>query len=364
MRQLFAILIMICFFDSIVYHSAQAASDPSSVQMLKKVKTIFPASVGAMTSLECTYTFRMLETKATRRCIYRFDGLKRYQGSVNEDSGTFVLPMESAWDGQRAYNRGFVNLLSVSADRTKYDDNCPRPDAILVDLANQALGLAPVSMGRMYKFKSASSVTCLDHQCIEITFDAPWTGGNLVMDFASDLGYWPISYKLMGSDGAVWEEIKESKFFTKVSGGNALVFPVHIVLSVHPTGLHPSIQIWDVALESLHINEHVDPALFKLTPWPSDEVYDWDASKMRPASDPDWSPVGKVGFPWGDFVVHMHDPPKVAAIRPLSNTDTPSATLVSEASKSEKRYSSLFWLGMAVAAGALAWRYHQKRQLQ
>jgi hypothetical protein len=49
---------------------------------------------------------------------------------------------------------------------------------------------------------------------------------------------------------------------------------------------------------SLKVNQPIPPERFVLTPWPCEEVHDVDAKTVTPPADPNWSPVGRVSFPW------------------------------------------------------------------
>jgi hypothetical protein len=358
-----AILIVIlapCFV-----RCAGAADD---TQLFRKVFLLYPQARKAITSLEISYTYKIIDANQSRRCVYRFDRGKRYQGSVAERGGDLALPIESAWDGQRAYNKGFVNTFNRSTDIKRFSENCPIPDSMLTDVTDQALGLLPVSAGRTYLFKSASTVKYQDHECVALRFSAPWNGGELVIFFGSDCGYWPVYYKLTDAKGVVWEEIQDCKFFHVNSYGNDLYYPIHVVLSVMPSGVDPSVQICDVDPDSIHINEPIDSRLFVMKPWPSDTIMNWDTGKTEPAADSAWSPVGKVGFPWSDFVQKMKDKPLPLGPRvaggPIKVFNNPYPLYTENRDGEFSRYSWLLWGGLATILGSLCFRYWKQHKAQ
>ncbi len=51
----------------------------------------------------------------------------------------------------------------------------------------------------------------------------------------------------------------------------------------------------------LKINQPIPPSRFRLTPWPSETVYDRDTREVTPAADPAWVEAGKVDFPFDVF---------------------------------------------------------------
>jgi hypothetical protein len=373
-----ALLLMVC--------PSLAAADPTAEELalLARVRVLLGASLDAITSVECEYDYRL--NLGTRRCVYLRDAEAYYHASmVRNDKGKYGIPYEVAWDGQRAYQRARYNFLSHNSDREQAKRACPTPEAFVCNAGvMSAVGLRD-DPGFRSTFAGAGEVAYQGHPCIELRFRADWwEGGTYSVRFARDLGYWPVYKKLTYADGSVSDETWDVEYERVESDGNVLFYPIKATARHSPS--EPTIRRAEaegktavsndltltVDASTLRINKPIAPERFVLTAWPSEEVYDWDTGRTELPKDPDWSPVGKVGYPWDiaseimeeiiakDRQLREADRAQAANARAQGRT-APTASVAAEAPGPGQYINAPLLAGLAVLGAAGYWAYRQRR---
>lgn len=280
--------------------AAPAAAPAEGADLLRLVKTLYGENLKAIRSIEFDYTFHFGEN--LRKARYARDGERIYTSGIYVLPDGLGMPHESAWDGQRVYVRPFLNYMYRSTDKQRFKEATPVPHEIGNYCAGPALGLG--GKPKTYRFLRARKVEDEEHgSCIELEFAAERTGGALLTRHASQYHYAPVYSRLTDKEGKVATEIKDVRYARVESEGNALFYPVALFLPGlnGDEGPGSGSQRFEVDEKTLKINQPIPRSRFVIEPWPSDEVYDWEAKKMASPRDPKWSPVGNVGFPWNDF---------------------------------------------------------------
>jgi hypothetical protein len=268
---------------------------------LRLVKTLYGESLKAIKTIEFEYTSHFGEN--VRMARYARDGDRVYTSGIYVlPDGSLGMPHESAWDGQRVFTRPWLHYMSRSTDKHRFQEATPVPQQKANYCAGPALGLSGKT--ERYRFLRARKVEDEEHgSCIELEFFDREGGGQLLTRHARQYHYAPVYSCLTDKEGKVATEIKEMRYARVESDGNALFYPVALFIPGEGGSEAPGsgYQRFDVDEKTLKINQPIPRSRFVLEPWPSEKVYDWEKKKMTPAREPDWSPVGKVGFPWNDW---------------------------------------------------------------
>ncbi len=279
------------------------AASPQAMDLYRKVSLFYGASRKAIRTLQCHYTFHCQDLLYD--CRYAFDGDKFYYGGVIKGmkNESLSMPRECAWDGQIAYVRPGMELFSHSMDRQKADKGCMTPEEVLDIYIAAALGLKSDPLHQQYTLLDGNESEFQGEPCIDLKFTM--TGqkaGSLSVRFGKEHGYWPVWELVANPDGTPRSELT-SVVYTKLNtDGNDVFYPIQMAHTLTFDQNRKNLASYQVDPKTLKINQPIDPSRFALTPWPCQEVYDWDTNKSTRPVDPAWDPVGKVDFPFDDFV--------------------------------------------------------------
>lgn len=281
--------------------SVSAAAAADGAEFLTRVKTLYGESRKTIRTVE--YDFTNDANGNLRQGRYARDGERVYLAGVDIVPGGLSMPNEMAWDGQRVHDRVFVNRLNRSTNKTQFKPTTSVPETYLNMYLAQALGFEPRADQR-YHFVGARTVDDRKHgSCVQLEFAAEWFGGTFTSTHAREFNYAPVRWRLVGKDGTVATELIDVRYAKVESDGNELFYPVSLTILASGGADHGgNTLVWRVDEATLKVNQPIPRSRFVLEPWPSEDVFNWDTKKMVRGKDPNWSPVGKVNFPWDDFV--------------------------------------------------------------
>ena len=320
--------------------------------LFREVQVVYGASRQAIRSVSLRYTF---DWDGIHRDAARArDGDKEYDASIERNGRMLSMPQESAWDGSRAYARRVDGKLDVSSDRSITRPANPAPLAMLGNYIHVALGFEPAEYGQVYAFRGSRVV---DGHLVELTFDAPFVGagGKLVSLHDRDLDCWPTRVTLFWDDGTFHYDAKQIDYEVRTIDGNRVICPVQYLATIRDKADNSSDTSFKVEAGSLKLNEPIPASRFVLTPWPSEQVFDWDSKKMTPAADPEWVAAGNVEFPFDEWARRS----AVASAAGRSDDSPKKQAASAEAlARLDPPASSRWWLlvlagGLAVAAWAV-----------
>jgi beta-lactamase regulating signal transducer with metallopeptidase domain len=299
--------------------AAGPAPEPTAAEneLFERVKTAYGRALAAIGSAEYAYTLDM--GSGPQLAHYARSGGRAY-------SAVDRVCRESAWDGRRVYERVPWNedktRLLLRERKDEFNPNLPTPEASLNMHVTWALGLDPElypgfsgDPRPVYRFLHAREVgDNVYGDCVELTFDmtSAYGRGTMVMRHARRYDYSPVHRVLRtrlvpklvpkGMTDRYTEELTGVAYATVGAGDAARHFPVELKLIVgNPDGGH-STQHWRIDEATLKINRPIPRSRFVLKPWPNSVTYDFATNREAKPTDPDWSPIGKVGFPWTAYV--------------------------------------------------------------
>lgn len=283
-----------------------ATPGANGAELLQLVKTLYGESRKAIRSVEYDYTFEL--NGLVRKGRYARDGERVYSAGISVIPGGLSMPHELTWDGQRVHSRPFLSRVTRSTNRRRFKPSTPTPEDQLDTYLAQALDFQP-KPSQKYRFRRGVRAEDKDHgSCIELEFAAEWLGGTLLSRHARKYGYAPVYFRLVDKDGVNVAEVTEVEFGRSESDGNQLYFPVTVTcVGATEPGQAGNKHRWQVDEATLKVNQPIAPSRFEIAPWPNEEVYDWETGKTTKAANPKWSPVGKVEFPWRDFVMLVEE---------------------------------------------------------
>jgi RNA polymerase sigma factor (sigma-70 family) len=298
-------------------------------QLFDLVKRNFTASRNAIKSLEVDFTFSMNGPPSTQVRYVR-SGEKLYFASTTG--------VESAWDGSRAQNRGF-GQLAISRAKGKLRVDTPPPDDALTAVSINRIfnmlswDLSKPSTDREDRLVAARSIQQDGEYCIELEFDEYLNGAldcHVLLRHSPAHGYWPIYVLLTAKDGSKFYEVPDVQYAVATANGKELFYPVSFSQN------YANSTTYRVDRATLRMNQPVDSARFNIEPWPNELVADADAAfkPIRKPVDRNWSPGGKVSFPW-DIVLGSVKNSSDAAARQKAE-DKLNAAVANAASPAEK----------------------------
>src|SRR5690606_33634689 len=132
--------------------------------------------------------------------------------------------------------------------------------------------------------------------------------------------YMPTYCAYLDAAGNLQNEMPLVEYAREESEGNILYYPLHVVQHIHVAGGAQDIMRWRVDQDTLTLNRRQDGRRFVIRPWPSDVVVDLNKLTRDAPEDPQWSPVGKVGFPYDLYYKNVRPEDarsQLAAVRKL-----------------------------------------------
>jgi hypothetical protein len=359
----------------LAFSGATALSAPSAHEqaLMKRVAVLWKAGRQAIKTVQCEYDDGL--NGANRHVRYARDGEMYYHGSrVTNYDGTFGFVVEVAWDAQRSACRPAYGRLNYGSHPDKARPANPTPDDTISYFAERALGLVDDPENRC-EFLDASETEYEGHPVVELRYRRVLDQNTVINRHGKDVGYWPVYELRTDPGGATTYELKDLKYARIESQGNELFYPVHASMAAYggtrypdATGNHMTLAVDE---RTLKINQPIPLSRFMITPWPSERIYDWDTEHWTEPTDPDWSPVGKVDFPWdrlkGGFEKAKADikaaNAKVVAAAPRPRTaaaPAPKAAVASPGSISDYLNVPLIG-GLILLAGSGYWLYRRRR---
>jgi hypothetical protein len=303
-----------------------------------------------------------------------------YHGSrvINPD-GRFGIVHEAAWDGQRAANRHSFGMMNYGSSPDRAPTANPTADEIVSYFAERALGLVDDPENRC-EFLGASETAYEGHPVVELRYRRVMDQNTVINRHGRDVGYWPVYELRTDPGGATTYELKDLKYARVESHGNVLFYPVYAFRGAYPGTRYPKEKYPDlvdnlmtlvVDEKTLKINQPIPVSRFTITPWPSERVYDWDTEHWTEPTDPSWSAVGKVDFPW-DKVAAVYERmlaeqkaanEKVVAAAPRARTAAPPAPRAAATSGGGlAEYLNVPMIGgLILLAGSGYWLYRRRR---
>jgi hypothetical protein len=300
-----------------------AAPEPSAAEreLFDRVKAAYRQARAAVESVEYDFV-QSTDGRATRG---------RYARSGDRQYVAAGASGENAWDGRRNYSRLPMNdgetRLNLRTGDEWFNPHIALPEIALYTYVARALGFdEPLQPGLRaehlpaFRFLAAREVIDATHgECVELEFDhaGPSTRGRHVMRFARRYEYAPVYLHLDGrlagpaagkGGGEPYAETLTDVRYAKVrAGGAERHFPVglRVVANVN-AGQGGHAHEWQIDEATLKVNGPIPRSRFVLKPWPNSTTYDFETRREVPPSDPNWSPVGKVGFPWVEYVEHTY----------------------------------------------------------
>lgn len=233
---------------------------------------------------------------------------------------------ETSWDGRRAYTRHPMNdqktRLNLRKGKKDFQPHIPMFESSFDAHVFWALGfdpeLHPGFSGNprpTYRLLAAREVDDPAHgECIELTYElvSDSLRATHVMRHARRHGYAPVYWRL---DGRLFGKfappegkdeyrhmMTEVRFATPRAGESERHYPVDFTQMQFNPGGHVSRHRFWIDEATLKINEPIPRSRFVLKPWPNSDSYDFRTKQDIKATDPNWSPIGKVDFPWLSYL--------------------------------------------------------------
>lgn len=272
------------------------------------VRERYLASRKAVETLQCDYTFK-INNALLRQCRYRRSGDSLYHAGVDLlRGGGLGMPSEVAWDGKRAYRRIAVDQLVFSSRRGYIRPSCEVPEDGVGPYTNYGLNIGEVPSGK-YTFLSARPAHFKDGDVVELKWSvnketgAPFFTVTALHDPAQ--GYWPVAIDIVYPDGSRGYTMDEVRYTSIQSDGKQVFYPVHIVARADPDRPNSNHMTYTVDEKTLQINKPIPIEQFQIATQPCDIVTELETGKTQPPTDREWSPVGKMGFPWDKLIVAL-----------------------------------------------------------
>jgi hypothetical protein len=266
------------------------------------VKVLWSANRGAIKTVQCEYYDDL--NGANTHVRYARDGEMYYHGSrvINYD-GRFGIMSEVAWDGQRSANRHSFGLMNFASSPESALTSNQTPDDSVGHFAERALGLVDDPENRC-EFLGASETEYEGRPVVELRYKRVLDQDTVIIRHGKDVGYWPVHLLRNAPGGGTFCEMKDVKYARFESQGNVLFYPVYAYRGVYFGARYPKGKYADNHLtlvvdeKTLKVNEPIPLSRFTITPWPSEQVHDVNTDRWIEPTDPNWSAVGKVDFPW------------------------------------------------------------------
>lgn len=346
------------------------AQTPAEQKLEATVRTMYRASRDAITTIECNYTFTVNNGAIVREMRYRKDGDRVYLAGANMlADGGIGLPDEVSWDGRQAFHRSSLKAVMVSNKRERARGSCETPESGISLSVDEALGLAP-PRGE-YRLLSARELQWENNDCIELSWRVVRLNFILTARHARNMGYWPVWTAVTDDAGKVHEQTDQVRYAQRESGGNALFYPVLVVSRIDPAKPGNTL-VWTVDETTLKLNEQIPITQFQIEFWPSDDVLDFEKGKVRSALDPNWSPVGRAGFPWDKVVMLLVKngkplpgvgPQAAPSVSPQASLATvpPAAMTPAPAPAYERALQWLIPAGVVLCLAGVGYWFRQRR---
>lgn len=289
--------------------AAQSAGAADGADLLRRVRTIYGQNRRAIRSVEFDAT-EDINGRVRRTRFMRDGGRFRMAGVNLADGKVSSFPDEVAWDGQVAHNRNW-RLVGVkrSRDKARARWSSILPDTNFYHVV-RALG-APLDPGQFnqpgqtYRFLRGRTVEDPRHgSCIELEFATSWADFTSFSRHARRYAYAPIYVRYGKNDGSVPEqEITEVRYAEIESEGNTLYYPIEMrILGAGGQKSGGNTIHLTVDESTLKVNQPIPRSRFVIEPWPNEDLYDESTDKLTRAKNPDWSPIGNLGFPWDEWL--------------------------------------------------------------
>lgn len=311
-----ALVMLACPLDVGAGAAAAAPAAAEGADLLRRVRTIYGQNRRAIRSVE--FDFTKDTNGLVRRTLFVRDGDRFRMAGVNLADGKVAsFPDEVAWDGQVAHHRGWrLTGVNRSRDKERAHWTSTPPDAHFYHIV-RALGLQLdpgqfIEPGqKTYRFLRGRAVEDPQHgSCVELEFAASWEDFTLFTRHARRYAYAPVYLRYGKNDGSVpYTEITEARFAAVESDGNTLYYPVELRM-LGAGGQKNGGNTFHISVDesTLKVNQPIPRSRFVIEPWPNENLYDDWTDKLTRAKDPSFVPVGKVGFPWNEWLQAIEAP--------------------------------------------------------
>jgi hypothetical protein len=282
---------------------ARLARAATPQELFEEVRARYAAQRNAVRSikLQCHLTF--VGMQRTFHMRYLRAGDRFVHREITESGDSLGAPIEIAWDGARGYRRDNIGILMKSTDKDRMSHNS-WPESMVEVYAVYTFGFDTTRLDLKSEVISAKEQNKGGDREVEIEFVMPAYGHKYITTHKRSVGYRPTGTRGYNAEGKLVFELKDVEYFPVDSEGNRIWIPIHLVADA--IGSNSTVrQEFVVDKDTIKVNEKVEPGAFVLSPYPFEEVYDWDTGESIKAKTPAAPFADHYTFPFADFVKHI-----------------------------------------------------------